>query len=667
MSKLSLLFVLSACLCFSISSFAQNPQDSTIFWSPTTAPRAHYTIEGQIDVPAGILVLKETVHFKNDAARSLNRLAMKIPIECDKSPTIAANGQPVAILNDTEPNKLPSLLLLALPQAPAQGSALDLTIKANCHIGRDPAADGIRLESWYPQLWWGYPTHDDYDVKLAVTPGYVLATSGHHDAKTGWDHQENVRTFGMFLGKDMQVAEANAGDVLVRTVFTAKGADCARLLRETAVDVISFYRQRFGFFPYRSLTIVPGGSPRANGGYPIAAALVGIHGQETYDPQAANTHWRWITAHEIGHQYWSEHVLSMEPDGLGWLMIGLGLYADREYSRSHGIPIQHREMMNGYIEGVRQGYDTTAGRTPEQEDALDWDYSNIVVHDKGLTIISALASVIGQASFNRAYLRALKEFAGRPMDSDDFERLCEQESGQELHWFFDQWVRSDRFLSYEISSHSCEKQAGDYLCQVKVTRLGTLQMPVPVTATFEDGSQQTQFSDRLADVSVLTFRSKSPMTASRLDPNDELALVVPPPAMTRAKLSQAIDQMEWTGAGKYALELFQHAKELANVGQAEWFKLGLTLYDGTHYNESLDAFGRAEKAAGDDPSSFDCLVWQGIVLDVLNRRSEALERYRASLEVLKRDPSRRIQSDQYALLIDRAWVEARLQTPFQRK
>jgi tetratricopeptide (TPR) repeat protein len=656
---------LGSCLCLSLGVFAQAPADDAGFWAPVTPPRAHYTIEGRVDPPAGRLDLTESIQFKNGSPRAMNRLALNWPFDCKRRPEITVGGRPVSIVNDTGEDKLPSVLLLGLPQALSPGSELDLRIQLSGWFTGATQSQAIRREDWYPQLRWGYPTHDDYDVKLTAASGYVVATSGRPDPKTGWDHQENVRAFGIYLAKDVQVEEASAGDVLVRTVFTAKGAECARLLRETAVDVINFDRQRFGFFPYRSLTIVPGG-PNPVGGYPVASALVAIHGQERFG-QRDNAFWRWITAHEIGHQYWSEYVLSTEPDGLGWLVIGLGLYADREYSRRHGINSQHQKMMDGYIEGVRQGYDTTAGRTPEQIDLLDWDYNNIVEHDKGLSIISALASVTGRTTFDIAYRRALKEFAGRRMDVRDFERLCERESGQDLQWFFDQWVRSDRFLSYQIASQSCDKQPDAYLCRVKVVRLGTLQMPVPVTVTFQDGTNQTKSTDRLADTSLLSFNSTSPLTNARLDASDELALVVPPPAMTRTRLSQLINQLDWTGAGKRAAELFMDAKGIRGVGQWDWFKLGLTLYDGRYYNEALDALSQAEKLAGDDPSGFDALVWQGIVLDVLNRRGEALERYRDALEALKRDPSRKIQSDQYALIIDRAWVEARLQIPFQRR
>lgn len=664
-------WILAVCagVVFNVISFAETPTDTMSFRAPSIAPRAHYSIQAKMDIPAGNLNLQETVHFTNNTQLSLRRLAFKTPpFTCDNAPEIKANGRPATIIQSTGQTNLPSLMLFDLPMVIERGASLDLAIHMSCHSGNVETQGQISLSWWYPQLWWGYATHDDYDVKFDVTPGYVAVTSGRPNPKTGWEHQDNVRTFGVFVGKNMQIAETNAGDVLVRTVSTAKGADCAQLIRQTAVDAINFYRQRFGFFPYSSLTIVPGDRLRPMGGFPIATALVAIHGEEAYDPHADNTHWRWITAHEIGHEYWSEYVLSTDPNGLNWLVIGLGLYADREYSRTHGIANQHRNMMNGYVEGVRQGYDTTADRSPDEVHALDWDYNNIVMHDKGLAIISALASVMGQESFNSAYLRALKEFAGRRMDADDFERICERQSGQDLRWFFDQWVRSDRYLSYQISAQSCEKITEEYECKVTIKRLGTLAMPIPVTAVFGDGSKETQFIDRLAKINVLTFRSKTPLVKPVLDEGEDLAMVIPPPAITRAALMDEIQQMPLTGEGKHALELFEKAKEVSGLNATNWLMLGLALYDGRNYDQALDAFARGEHSTSGGPGElrFAFIAWQGIVLDLLNHRSEALDKYRASRAIAERNPSLEFQFSQYSLVINRAWLDARLEKPFER-
>lgn len=462
--------------------------------------------------------------------------------------------------------------------------------------------------------------------------------------------------FGLFVGKGYETAEADAGDVHIRAVFTAAGRPCAELLLKTAVDVINFYRQQFGFYPQQSLSIVPGMDYPA-GGYPPATALAVIHGQERLSERPADF-WRWITAHEIGHQYWSEYVLSKEPDGLGWLMIGLGIYADREYSRARGITDQHPKFFAEYIEGVRQGLDTTAELTPEQSQAIGFDFNNIVVHGKGFSIISALAAVLGRETFDRIYARTLKEYGGRRLATTEFQSIAERETGQNLDWFFDQWARSNRFASYRVASQDCRKEGPGYLCTVQVERAGTLSMPVPLAAVFEDGTRQMAFTDRLMASQTLTFRAAKPLKEARLDPDGEIALVIPPPDPAyKASLATRIRYLGWTKNGGEPLELF-HAAQSAQLGAFEWFKLGLTLYDSHYYPESLEAF---RKASG---FGFAAFVWQGHVLDLLGRRGEAIEAYRKALEVGGPSPS--MQHSQYDMTIDRAWIEERLKTPFTR-
>ena len=327
------------------------------------------------------------------------------------------------------------------------------------------------------------------------------------------------------MGKNHKVSEATTKDVLVQVVFTPEGRECAHLLLCTAVEVIDFYYERFGFYPHSVLSIIPGMN-RPAGGYPVATGIVAVHGMEQLDSKP-KLHWQWITAHEIGHEYWGEHVLSEDPDdAFDWLMIGLGIYADREYVRAAGLSLdKHREIMSRYIKGMQSGLDTTIALSPGQSSKIIFDFNSVVRHGKSFSVISALDCILGKKVFGKIYRNCLREFSGRRLGINDFKAVCEKEVGQDLGWFFDQWVKSNKFLSYEISSQRCTKQADHYISEVEVKCLGDLKMPVPVVAYFEDGSSQSKFTDRLLYINVLAFSSKSPLQEVRLDPDAALAQV----------------------------------------------------------------------------------------------------------------------------------------------
>jgi tetratricopeptide (TPR) repeat protein len=342
-------------------------------------------------------------------------------------------------------------------------------------------------------------------------------------------------------------------------------------------------------------------------------------------------------------------------------MIGLGIHADREYRQARDIRGGVGALEQGYVSGVKQGLDTTMDVTNEQGAAIHWDFNNIVEHGKSAAFLNALESVIGTETFAKVYRRCLKEYAGRQLGWREFQRISEIESGQDLDWFFEEWVRSSGSADYRVAAQECSPVAGEFNCIVRVERLGLMRMPVTVAARFEDGSEQRVQADRLADLDELRFSARSPLKEVAIDPDGRVALAEAP-SQAQRELMAKVNQMPWTGAGEAALEAYRQACETKIEDSGVWFKLGLTLYDGRYYPEALDAMMRVP--GGDSDWHFAALVWQGHLLDLLGRRAEAMARYQ---EALKAPGSPSMRHDQYNLVIDKHWVEERLKTTFERK
>jgi tetratricopeptide (TPR) repeat protein len=627
------------------------------YWVPRQPPRAKYVIDSSLEV-GETFCLKgtEAIRFVNTTAKPMQTLAITWFRAGEQTMEIVANGRRVAL--PTPVTSFPQAFVLAEPVGP--GETVELAVEFRVSLpapGSVPERLGP-VDEW-PHLWWGFETQDDYDVRLDVPDAYsVIVTSGRLDSQTGRYRAEAVPSFGFFLCKGHEVMEGQAGDVLVRCIYKPEHKECATLLHETAIDVINFYREWLGFYPYDILTIIPG-MDRPAGGYPVATNIVSIHGMGRME-EKPELHWRWITAHEIGHQYWSRYV--MEKDRPGWLWIGLGIYADREYCRARGLGNdKHRELMERYIRGVREGLDTTVSRSQEEEGQIKFDFNNVVIHGKGFSIISALDCLMGHEVFERAYQRCLREFAGQRFGEHELRAVCEEESGEELGWFFDQWVNSSKFLSYEITEQRCEEKDGGYVTTAEVKCQGDLQMPVPVVARFADGSSQRAFTNRLREEDTVRFVSDSKLEEVRIDPEGALPMVVPPPP----RPAMAISKLPWVGAGEAALDAFKQAQEGKLSDAGKWLKLGMALYDGKYYTEALEAFREMQtQAANGSSAACAALVWQGHLLDLLDRRDEALKCYK---EAMKNVDSLDMRHDQYKMRLNRQWVEKRLKEPFVRQ
>jgi tetratricopeptide (TPR) repeat protein len=643
-SRLTVTFVLISALSAGVSA-------QTRFWSPAVPPRAHYAVDVSYSAATQQLEGTEVIRFRNDTVRPIGRIALEWFGDVSR---VRANGTDAT----PAPGKQ-SLALFVLPQDLRPGEQAEISVDYRAAWKLDERRRSSITSRLNPRLWWDSGTHDDYEVRVRVPDGYAVATSGRLDPGSGTYRAKNLRAFGLFIGQGYQTLEADADGVQVRAVFTPKARACAELLVRTAVDAVGFYRQRYGFYPQPQLSIVPGMDHPA-GGYPAATGLVVVHGQERLS-ERPETFWRWITAHEIGHQYWSEHVLAEGRDPLSWLMIGLGIRADGEYRLARGITDVGRQASK-YIRGVTQGLDTTMDVTVEKRATIKWDFNNIVDHGKSAALVDALAAVIGADAFEVVYRRCLREYAGRPLGWREFQQVAEAESGQNLGWFFEQWVRSSRNADYRVVGQECSGTDGAFRCTVRVERVGAMRIPVTVAARFEDGSEQRSFTERLADIDELTFRSTSPLKEVSIEPDSAIAMAKAPSAAVREVMAKVAD-LPWTGAGQSALAIYHQARDMAFDDPSPLFRLALALYDGAHYQEAVDVF--AKVALSEAPElRFGALTWQGHALDLLGRRAEALTRYE---EALKVPGSPSLRHDQYRLTIDKAWVQERLKAPFERR
>lgn len=630
------------------------------YWIPKNPPQASYKIDARIDPVQKVIEGQETITLINNSSKVLSVVAFDWTINKFCSIEIAVNGKSLPLMAERKnpPFSAPLIYELPKPVYPRKKLKLHIKFRRNIFVGDDRKE--IKLIEWFPRLWWdGLPIHDAFKVKLDLPSRYTPAVSGCLNKKTGYYENNGVRTFGVYLGKDLKTETRKVKDVLITALFTDKGSDCARLCLDTAADVVKFYRDWLGFYPFPFLYIIPGAA-RPMGGYPFASGIVVIHGQEQFD-KAPILHWKWITAHEIGHQYWGEYM--MDDDLLPWLWIGLGIYADREYTIFRNLGMgKHEGLINRYLNGIRSRDDTTVDVNPEQRRKIKIDRNNVVVHGKGFSIISALESVLGKEMFGKIYKRCLKDYGGKRLGYREFWRVCENISGQNLKWFFEQWVRSNKYLSYQVTSTKSVKKDNTFVSHVTVESLGTMRMPVPVKAVFEDGTSQVKYTSRIFKESDMVFESTAKLKEVMVDPDNKFAMLKSPLAMTAEELSDTIRYLPYTDVGKDVLTYYQKARDLKLDTNRPWFKLGMMLFDGGYLKESFEAFKTYSQFELSDFHKFTAFVWLGHLKDLLGERSEAVKYYR---EALKYDIGRTMRHDQYGMRINRKWVEERLKTPFK--
>jgi hypothetical protein len=648
--KSNQLYILTTALLILISDIAF----SNKYIVPQIPINSNYNIDVEISPEKKMIKGKEIIVFTNTGNFSLETLAFDWEITETSEFEISLQGNLLTLLNANDNNTVTSPLLYSLESPIKPGQKVQIQIKFSS-MNLIKNSDKVELQNWYPQLWWdGIDTFNSFKIKLVYPEEYALAISARLNKKTGYYENQGVRSCGVCLYKNYLIVQKEVDDVLITSIHTEKGTECAKLCLETATDAVKFYKDWLGFYPFKFLYIIPGAT-EPWGGYPFASGIVVIHGQEKFDKKPL-VHWKWITAHEIGHQYWGEYVFD---EYHSWLWIGLGVYADREYSIHRNLGLKkHTGMMNKYIKGVTKHFDTTADLTPSQIRKADFDYNNVVKHGKGFSIISALELVLGKDRFVQIYKRCLDDYAGKYLGYRDFWKICEKESGENLAWFFEQWVQSNKYLSYSIISQNSDLHEDGFISDLAIKCNGTLKMPVPVKAIFKDNSYQVKFTNRLLTINNLHFRSESKLKAILLDPDKQLAMITDSLFLLHEEIKDNIKKLSWRDEGKRALDLFLQAQKNSLLDFKSWYKLGLVLFYSRKDAEVFISFRKAHEIDTDD---FVTAVWLGHMNDLKGNRKEALKYYNKALE---NDTGRTIRYDQFGLRINRIYVEERLNTPF---
>lgn len=678
-----MLLIHLACLCMvmaSCSDMSRSLSDSQAwgiastlagepaFYVPVDPPSASYTIEATCSVNGSDVPLEGhmAVNLRNTTKRPISVIALKWTRNPKNALDVSVGGTRLEKHPEQPSNTL--IRFFSLPEALKPNQTTTLDIDFNITLQVQSNGDILR-NFWHPQLWWdGLPTRDSYRVKLdPPTPEYKAAYSGRFNPSTNYYENPGITTnFGFLFSKSAFIEERDADGVQVRTLFKEDGRECAMLCLETAVDVIKFYKEYHGSFPFESLTIIPGGS-RPMGGYPFASALVVIHGQQAFD-QRPLLHWKWITAHEIGHQYWGEYIMSGDEGSdytESWLMIGMGIFADRAYTEYRGLSDdKHVGFFNRYKSGINEYLDTTADAPESLKAQQNYDRNNVLIHGKGYSIVSALRHTLGGERFKRLYLRAIREYGGKRMGYRDLRRMAEEECGENLGWFFESWVRSPRYLCYEITAQESKQKNDGFVSVIKVERKGgrdSFSMPIDVQATFEDGSTQTAWISRFKDKMDLRFESAAKLEDAVLDPRDLLARLDKPRPVLPEELPARIRNLPYNNAWDEGLELYKMAVKHDVQIHRIWFKLGMVIFEGGYLEEALTCFNRVHEMETPVDYDFMALTWMGNVWDARGNREEAVKFYRLAKATGSKIAMRH---DQFGIQSSPEWIESRLKEPY---
>jgi hypothetical protein len=219
--------------------------------------------------------------------------------------------------------------------------------------------------------------------------------------------------------------------------------------------------------------------------------------------------YRGLLVHEIGHNWFYGMVGSNETyraamdEGFTQFITAWGLNKlDGKYikegkpkskwKRRFYEPTESRDarVYNSYLYNALNGEPKPLNtHSNDFSDALHHEGGYGMVYYKTATMLYNLQYVLGDSLFLAAFQHYFDQWKFAHPYFEDFRSSIINFTNVDLNWFFDQWLETTKTIDYSIDK--VKRVPGTDSFRIQLSRGGQMQMPVDLTVTAKDGSQQS--------------------------------------------------------------------------------------------------------------------------------------------------------------------------------
>jgi len=251
------------------------------------------------------------------------------------------------------------------------------------------------------------------------------------------------RTFGTLRGIPLQT-----------WVYHQDAAGAAGTFDENTRRALEFYMDRVGPYSYEKLADVIAAG--LMGGTEHASAI--FYGEPTIGSQRAFG----LVAHEIAHQWFGDSVTERDWDDV-WLSEGFATYFAL-------LVTEHYRGREAFVEGLKKSRNTVF-RAEQQLPGSAVVHNNLsdtrrvlnqLVYQKGGWVLHMLRAQVGTDKFWAGIREYYSRYRNANASTAEFRKVMEEVSGQDLGWFFQQWLYRagspvvEAKWSYDSAGHRVE-------------------------------------------------------------------------------------------------------------------------------------------------------------------------------------------------------------------
>jgi hypothetical protein len=365
-----------------------------------------------------------------------------------------------------------------------------------------------------------YLEHGDFDVYLTVPAGFTVAATGmnanaevtrtpqqrarlaralqsatavpiitREEAVAGATRRvpgtktwrfiaSTIRDFAWAAGPDLRW-DASAWDgILVQTFYHPSATSWEQangMLRHALIH----FSDKLGRYPWPQVTSVEGLVEGME--YPMIMFCPALEKREDQ---------YWIIMHELGHQWFPMQVGSDERR-YPWMDEGFNTFTDYDAAESffkgtaYGDTVR-RELLTAYTAAALPGHEQPMITQPTEVKELYWN-----AYQKPALMLSILRdAVIGREQFDNALRVYVQRWRGKHPQPADFFRTITDVTGQNLDWFWRNWVMTTARLDQAVDSVTTTSARDTTF--IHLSSRAHMVLPATLELKYEDGTTETR-------------------------------------------------------------------------------------------------------------------------------------------------------------------------------
>jgi len=392
--------------------------------------------------------------------------------------------------------------------------------------------DGAR--HWFPC--YDHPNGKVTHEVLATVPreyrvlsnGRLVSVSDNPERGTKTYHWSQDKPHSTYLSALIAgpyvVSENSLGPLPINYWYYEKDRKDALISFQRTPEILAFLGKTYGYdFPwdkYDQIIVPGGGGTETTSATMLTQSIMhDLKGEKDFSVH------RWLITHEAAHQWWGD-LVTCRDWGHTWINESFGTYSEVQYAEFESgrdeAAVDLLGKKNRYIEEAHSRYMRPIVFHRWEEPGQNFDRHT---YQKGAAVVHMMRWILGEKPFLNMLSHFLHKHAFQPADTHDVLTAIKEATGQNLDWFFDQWLLRPGHPIFDIRAEWSEetKKLTWRVLQTQDTTAGVpiFKTPVVLSAVTPTGrrSEKVWITDR---DTVFTFDCAQKPLMVRFDDGDYL-------------------------------------------------------------------------------------------------------------------------------------------------